>query len=218
MVGTALLLGGCTATPGMPTAGRDLPRTPTTEAGPPAPGGTRWAGIDDLVVAVPRDWTTVAGTCASPRDREVAIQTGDAAAVRCALTRPGSPAITLSPPGSLGWSPGGGVRCGSSQRDPCSARVGEGDRGFRVTYRGPHARRELEALLGSATTVPEGWVTVPAISYGAGDGEGVRILEDAGLVGVPPDVDWPHYVVGTDPATGSVVAEGSEVALLPGDG
>jgi hypothetical protein len=74
------------------------------------------------------------------------------------------------------------------------------------------------ALLGSATPVPEGWVTVPAISYGASDGEGVRILEDAGLVGVPPDVDWPHYVVGTDPATGSVVAEGSEVALVPGDG
>lgn len=218
MLGTVLLLGGCTGTPGTPTAGRDLPRAPTTEAGPPAPDGTRWAGIDALVVAVPRDWTTVAGTCASPSDREVAIQTGDAAAVRCALTRPGSPALTLSPPGSFGWSPGRGVRCRASRVGPCSARVGEGDRGFRITYRGPHPRKQLEALLDSTTTVAQGWVTVPAITYGASDGEGVRILEDTGLVGVPPDVDWPHYVVGTEPATGSVVAEGSEVALLPGDG
>jgi hypothetical protein len=220
LAAVGLLLAGCGGQAPTPGTGQDTPAAPASAGatGPDAPDGSRWAGIDGVVVAVPGAWTTVAGTCASPRDREVAIQTGDAATVRCALTRPGSPAITLSPPGSFGWSPGGGVRCRGSSPGSCSARVGEVDGGFRVTYRGPHPRRELAALVGSATTVPAGWLTVPAISYGAGDGEGVRILEEAGLVGVTPDVDWPHYVIGTDPPTGSVVAEGSEVALVPGDG
>ncbi|GAA1478725.1 hypothetical protein GCM10009623_31710 [Nocardioides aestuarii] len=218
LAAVTLLLTGCGG--GSPTSGGGpgAAAVPAAATGPHAPGGTRWTGIDGLVVAVPQGWETVAGTCASPDDREVAIQTGDAAAVRCALARSGNPAITLSPPGSLGWFPGRGVRCRASTSGPCSARIGEDDRGFRVTYRGPHAQRELEALLASATAVPQGWVTVPAISYGASDGESVRILEGAGLVGVPPDVDGPHYVVGTDPAVGSLVVEGSEVALVPGDG
>lgn len=221
LVAILLLLAGCGTHPSTPTRSAG-PVASTGGAGPPAPGtptGRRWVGIGDRVVAVPRGWETVAGTaCTSARARQVAVRTGDAAALRCVRERSGSPAVTLSPPGSPGWSEGPGVRCGASTSGPCSALVGNRADGFRVTYRGPHAQRELEALHASATTVPDGWVAVPPISYGASDEDGVRLLEAAGLVGVRPEVDWPHYVVGTEPAAGSVVAEGSEVALVPGDG
>jgi hypothetical protein len=219
MAGTAALalavtlLAGCSQG-GSRADGSDVP-APAAPS-PTAPDDRRWAGIGGLVVAVPVDWTTVSGVCASPGRREVAVQAGGAAAVRCVLTRPGSPSLTLSPPGSLGWSPGRGVRCTGPR--VCSVTTIGGASRFRVTFRGPHAERELLALLDSATTVPDGWTTVPAVEYGASDAAAVEVLTDAGLVGVPPDVDWPHYVVGTEPSLGSVVAEGSEVALVPGDG
>lgn len=45
-----------------------------------------------------------------------------------------------------------------------------------------------------------------------------RRLERVGLVGVEPDVDWPHYFVNTRPKAGTRVEVGSEVRLLIGDG
>jgi hypothetical protein len=215
---TATLLAGCSQQASR-TQGTDAPAAsaPTPVApSPTAPADRRWAGIGGLVVAVPDDWGTVSGVCASPGHHEVAVQAGGAAAVRCALTEPGAPSLTLSPPGSLGWSPGRGVRCTGPR--VCSAPVVGGASRFRVTLRGPGAQRELLALLDSASTAPDGWTTVPAVEYGADDDAAVEVLAEAGLVGVPPDVEWPHYVIGTEPAVGSLIAEGSEVALVPGDG
>jgi hypothetical protein len=45
-----------------------------------------------------------------------------------------------------------------------------------------------------------------------------RRLERAGLVGVSPDVQYPHYFVMTRPKSGTRVEVGSEVRLLIGDG
>jgi hypothetical protein len=212
----ATLLAGC-AQGAPPAGGTDAAAASAPAPAAPsltAPADRRWTGIGGLVVAVPDDWSTVGGVCASPGRQEVAVQAGGAAAVRCALTRPGSPSVTLSPPGSLGWSPGHGIRCTGPR--VCSGPVVGGR--FRVTFRGADAGRELRALLDSATATPDGWTTVPAVDHGASDADAVEVLDDAGLVAVPPDVDWPHYVVGTEPAVGSVVREGSQVVLVPGDG
>ena len=43
-------------------------------------------------------------------------------------------------------------------------------------------------------------------------------LARASLCGQPPDVDFPHYVIGTEPAAGSIVERGTRVTLLIGDG
>jgi hypothetical protein len=43
-------------------------------------------------------------------------------------------------------------------------------------------------------------------------------LAHVGLVGVSPDVDYPHYFVRTRPKSGTTVEQGSTVWLLIGDG
>lgn len=63
-----------------------------------------------------------------------------------------------------------------------------------------------------------GSTKVPTITFGTSVDEAMAQLERAGLCGQAPDVDFPHYVTGTEPAAGSVVARGSRVALLIGDG
>lgn len=60
--------------------------------------------------------------------------------------------------------------------------------------------------------------TVPKIRYGTSVDDAMARLARAGLCGQPPDVDFPHYVIGTRPAAGSIVERGTRVALLIGDG
>jgi hypothetical protein len=67
-------------------------------------------------------------------------------------------------------------------------------------------------------TTASGSTKVPAIKYGTSVDDAMARLERAGLCGQPPNVDFPHYVIGTKPSAGSVVERGTQVALLIGDG
>lgn len=232
---TLLLLTGCT-TAEEPASGRpgDAPAASTgptpggTASGeqvgrpdevPAPPQRTRWAGVGELVVAVPAGWATATGYCDAAPPRTVLVRTLLPPAARCARPgRGGSPSLTISAPGTLGWSPDRGVGCRAGSSGPCHTLVSGGGSRFVVTYHGPGAGREVLALANSATVLPEGFTTVPAIDLGRGTGGARRLLARAGLVGVAPDVEFPHYVVSTRPRAGSPVAEGSRVALRVGDG
>lgn len=76
----------------------------------------------------------------------------------------------------------------------------------------------LAAGCGGAPSEAPERTTVPQIRYGTSVADALRILEEAGLRGHEPDVDWPHYVTGTDPAAGTVVDVGTRVELEIGDG
>ncbi len=67
-------------------------------------------------------------------------------------------------------------------------------------------------------TSVRGSTKVPAIKYGTSVDSAMVKLERAGLCGQFPDVDFPHYVIGTKPAAGSMVERGTQVVLLIGDG
>jgi hypothetical protein len=65
---------------------------------------------------------------------------------------------------------------------------------------------------------PKRFVKVPHIQPYVLVERAKRRLERAGLVGVSPDVQYPHYFVMTRPKSGTRVEVGSEVRLLIGDG
>jgi PASTA domain len=67
-------------------------------------------------------------------------------------------------------------------------------------------------------TATRGTTRVPRIKYGSSVDDAMSRLERASLCGQPPDVDFPHYVIGTEPAAGSIVERGTRVTLLIGDG
>ena len=71
---------------------------------------------------------------------------------------------------------------------------------------------------GAGPSGPAERTTVPRIEYGTSVGQALRILEEAGLRGHEPDVDWPHYVTGTDPDADTEVDVGTRVELEIGDG
>lgn len=89
---------------------------------------------------------------------------------------------------------------------------------FKVGVYGPAAQETILAIRDSIQVLPEGYTSVPFIRLGTSDADATQILGDAGLEAELPDVDWPHYVVATEPVAGSVVETGSTVRLVPGDG
>jgi len=89
---------------------------------------------------------------------------------------------------------------------------------FHVTARDPAGRETILAIRDSIQILPEGYTSVPFIRFGTSDADAAQVLQEAGLEAELPDVDWPHYVVATDPVAGSVVPIGSTVRLIPGDG
>lgn len=76
----------------------------------------------------------------------------------------------------------------------------------------------IRRIRNSLTAIPDGYVTVPLIELGTPVNQAKAQLAEVGLDSTSPDVDFPDYATGTDPVTGSVVAEGSTVALTIGDG
>lgn len=87
-----------------------------------------------------------------------------------------------------------------------------------VHVHGAAAEREARAIRQSLRLVPDGWTSVPPIAFGTSDEGALALLDEAGLDGRIPEVDWPHYVTGSSPPPGAVVERGSVVDLTIGDG
>jgi hypothetical protein len=82
----------------------------------------------------------------------------------------------------------------------------------------PIAQSSSRPRASNHSAEPKRFVTVPHIKPYVSVQRAKRQLERAGLVGVSPDVRWPHYFVMTRPKGGTRVEVGSEVRLLIGDG
>lgn len=82
----------------------------------------------------------------------------------------------------------------------------------------PSVGSTLKPSASNQSAEPTRFVKVPHIQPYVSVGRAKRELERAGLVGVSPDVQWPHYFVMTRPKSGTKVEVGSEVRLLIGDG
>ena len=203
----ALAASGCAAPADVsPTAHR-----PASLAEPPP--GTRWQGVGHVVVAVPTSWRTEIDPCTQPDGDVVLLPAVSRAVMRCAVSATrGVSSLVVSRA-----SRSRALRCRSSV---CRATFGDPDARvwFGVTARGTSARRLVAGVRNSLTRLPAGWTSVPAEHYGESVEHAVRQLEAASLRGTSPDVDWPHYVTGTRPVAGTVVAEGDTVELTIGDG
>ncbi len=94
----------------------------------------------------------------------------------------------------------------------------------RVYVEGPRStafdKAELEVLRfrRSIKVLPEGYTTVPYVDYGVSAKTALRVLKTAGLTAQMPDVNFPYYITGTEPAAGEIVATGSRIDLMIGDG
>ena len=210
---------------------------PSTVAVPPAPDGTRWQGVNGIVVAVPDDWDTVTEVCAHPDGEAVRYLSRAQLTARCAVhgRHRGSSLVVASGRATAAMIAGrlpvrsrigeldvrsSRARCPDPAPDGCTLTFVVPAAGvtFQLRYRGADARAFAGALRRSLTALPDGLVTVPAVRYGVSDAAAVRQLAAAGLAATTPDVDFPHYVTGTLPPAGSVVEEGAGVELQVGDG
>ncbi|MFC6044115.1 PASTA domain-containing protein [Nocardioides hankookensis] len=193
------------------------------------PAGTRWQGVNGVVVAVPRTWSTSTDPCRPVAD-SVWMTGSTTGTVPCPAVRaPGSGLqvgeTTLGPMRHRTIVRGlrvrhSGVRCRASASGPCSLEfaVPGRDASFQVFYVGPHPMAFVTRLMRSVTLLPAGLTTVPAIGAGTAVQQALGLIEEAGLVGRAPQVDFPHYVTGTAPAAGRVVRAGATVRLTVGDG
>ena len=80
----------------------------------------------------------------------------------------------------------------------------------------PQAPRSSQFSEHQPTAMPS--VTVPTIPAYVSVLRAQRMLSKAGLVGVEPAANYPHYFVKTKPKAGSWVSVGSRIRLIIGDG
>lgn len=213
---------------------------PTEAPSPVAPAGMKLVGLGRAVVAVPEHWPVATSICSRPEVDHVFSYSDKWATARCGAEFQASPAGISVGIGSLDSDVGleilnlfGGeaieddtdarLKCGSvpaGQQQHCTQTlVVQSENAFiAMTALQPDADDAVRQIRDSLQLLPEGWTTVPLIEYGADDEAAAKILRDAGLKPVLPDVEWPHYVTGTVPEMGSVLRVGSEVELIPGDG
>ncbi len=205
----------------------------------PPPAGMRWQGINGVVVAVPDSWQTQGQPCARGHEDAVWFVERNAPIFNCPNLAPGeapSSALLIGRVGVQGLADprtlhhhttvhgldvrDTGVRCRDSRPGLCTMDFVVPSAGavFEVTYRGRAPRRFVRAVRDSVRGVPEGYATVPAIAYGTSVERAQTRLAAAGLSGRAPKVPFPHYVIGTLPAAGTVVRQGTSVALTIGDG
>lgn len=208
---------------------------------PKAPEGMRLVGLRQVVVAVPQAWGTDETRCLKPVADTVYEDTGGV--TRCAYDEPtagelarvsslavvrletghgqrlvaqmhpGDPVdgveVLESDPSCLTRRP---ATCTQHFAVPSEAVV------FAVKVANGDPARTMQAIRDSLRVLPANYTTVPFIAYGTSVEVAERRLADAGLVGVAPEVDFPHYFTGTEPVAGSVVPSGGEVAITIGDG
>lgn len=238
-----LPLTGCTSMGGeepglLPDAGPTRSVAHLGEMTPP-PAGMRWQGIHGVVVAVPDSWQTQGQPCAWGNEAAVRFVLRNAPIFNCPNLAPGevpSSALLVGPVGVQGLADprtlrhhvtvhglavrDGGVRCGDGLPRRCTVAfvVPSAEAAFEVVYSGHAAQRFVRAVRDSVRLLPDGYTTVPAIPYGTPVGRAKTTLTAAGLSGQASRVPFPHSVVGTLPEAGTVVKEGTSVALTIGDG
>lgn len=200
-----------------------------------APRGTRWVGMHDVVVAVPREWGTATQACEPPDGDTVAFRGTDSLTMDCAdyptrgvssvsIAAARTGAIPLGRRVDLSMVVDGvrlthsGLAC--SKKGSCETTFLVNGSGvvFRAVGQGRDGDVLVESIRDSVTRLPDGLSTVPFIEHGRSLEEAQEQLAGAGLTAEVPDVDFPYYVVGTVPPAGSVVEEGTEVGLEIGDG
>jgi hypothetical protein len=243
-----LALAGCSDDPEADPTGSTSPAATSAAASVPAssgpaapmpepPDGTRWQGTNGVVVAVPEAWVTATEVCGPREPLSVRYLDRDSLAVRCPQIGGRTQSVLLvASDRRTGRFLGTGLsehaeirglgvrfsptRCRLGPTGPCTLAfaVPSARATFEVSYRGSHPTRFVERLRDSLRRVAPGYVTVPAISFGRSSEAAVKRLEAAGLVAEVPDVDFPYYVTGTDPAAGTPVPAGSTVGLEIGDG
>ena len=200
-----------------------------------APEGTRWVGMNDVVVAVPEDWGTVIQPCEPPDGGTVAFRGRDTVVMDCgdyptrgvssvSIAATMSGAIPLGRRTDLFMKIDGvrlshsGVKC--RRGGPCETTFLVAGTGavFRVVGQGRDGDSLVETIRDSVTRLPDGLTTVPYIEYGSSHDKAREQLAAAGLTAQVPEVNFPSYVTGTVPPAGSVVEKGTEIAVEIGDG
>lgn len=234
---TLLLLAGCAEPDASSTAvaGASPPEEGTAAPGGrtlAAPEGMRWVGMNDVVVAVPQGWGTATQPCEEPDGDTVAFLGADSTVLDCAtlptqgvsslrIAAAESGSIPLGRRTDLTARAGGlrvlhsGVSCSPGA---CETTFLVRGAAFQVVVRGAAGRSAVEAVRDSVTLLPDGMSTVPFVEYGTSFEDTKQLLSRAELSIVEPDVNFPYYVTATEPPAGSVVEEGTEVAVVIGDG
>ena len=226
-----LLIASC----GADDADRDEPSAVATAA----PDGMRLVGMGRIAVAVPDSWgTQLLNDCERPSSETVwfvqplseaaqSVRCRGAESLRVAavsfhdLASPEGLAVVeefAKEDGSINGvevmrSPS---HCLADDACPYAEVVAVPKYGVAVGLM-PFGQVEQD-VLGTLQLLPEGYVAVPFIGYGESGGEARRAIEAAGLIARLPEDGPPYYVVGLEPAAGSVVRTGTSVTLLGGDG
>jgi len=229
----------------IPSAGNVVPMgTAVSEPDPPgsdaeqaarlpaAPAGTRWVGLNGVMVAVPASWSVNDTRCGQPLadtvdfdDSRFADDCFVPGSERHSVLRP----LALSSArgrqwqgvegssvdlGGLGATRVGDGGCLASDPPQCSGLLAVPGLDVVFVVKSRESAEEVDAILDSALLIPEGHTAVPDLR----DGDPEALLRDVGLALPSPQPDFPHSVTGSLPVAGSVVPVGSEVALVIAEG
>ena len=232
----ALWLPGTNGSPPPPVASNSVSPTPDDDL-PAAPDGTRWVGLNGVMIAVPQAWTVNDTKCGQPRSNTVDFY--DRLGQRlCAL--PGSDRFThvrvvrLSSPVGRQYADAegetvdmdgtvatrfGGEDCGTSSPLRCGGGVvvSSMDAVFVITGPEPNV---INAILDIARLVPEGYTAVPDVSGLFDDSEVEAVMDAAGLESTPRCPAQTECELmpldATDPAAGTVVQVGTTLEGVVG--
>lgn len=217
----------------------NLATQPTTSPrGLAVPAGTRLVGINGVAVAVPEDWSTNDTLCGFALSDTVDFN--DTTATRaCAVAGTENFSRLLAVPLSSEWGqawpdPLNGqavdlqglvaqrvpAKCNDSESHTgvtCSGRLIIASANAVMSVNSPN-REVVDAVLDSATLIPEGYTAVPDLTGLHDDSEVEPLVESAGLLWenrCPDGYDCDMGpIAATDPAAGSVVLLGTTVRAV----
>jgi hypothetical protein len=182
---------------------------------PAPPTGTKWVGMNGVVVAVPSGWPVTDSPCGSGAPAEV-INGTRSAAVKCVTTSRDA-RVTLAPLGS-GPEPSTAGSCDRTLPSTCyDARLFP-DQGISIAVEvaGEGASSQVDQILDSAMVLPDGWTTVP-FAWSLTASQRAAALEAVGFEVDRLDDRTGEGPVETSPELGSPVREGSTITLTSAD-
>ncbi|MFB9313048.1 hypothetical protein [Nocardioides plantarum] len=186
---------------------------------PPVPGpatGSKWVGMNSLVVAVPVDWPVVNSPCGDGSPG--VVLNGSDAAIDCYGHDTEVASVRLIALDASSGSPREGTDCDGSARPTCRAAKNFPDQGVRVQVQSTShdALEQTERILDTARVLPDGWTTVPFGQWNDTPMARTAVLEGAGFA--VDDSLIAHVVaqpVRTEPDAGSPIRVGDTITLLP---